>query len=175
MRMTPIVFAVLSIALVLSATSCSKNEGHPNGAEAVLEQKDHLFKLSPPKGWGWHEQPGNVKISDPRTGNGISIQFASAGTHSEDEIRELLRNGNQAMIERVVKPSGGTVIKEEERQLGGAYARQLTFLQSHKGQQGTVTYISLVTKGYAFTVTFGGPDKNQVAEMQASVETLRFD
>jgi hypothetical protein len=190
--MKPTLFAALWITLVLSATSCSKDGERPKGADAtrtatsskqtvppelqvVKEQVDRLFKLSLPKGWQWQEQPGKVTVSDPQTGNGISIQFDHIGTHPDSEVRELLKVSDQAMIDRFVKPSGGTQIQEEERQLGGAYARQLTFLKTLHGQQGTVTYISSFAKGYAFTVTFGGSDKNQVKEMRACVETLRFD
>jgi hypothetical protein len=177
------IVVLLALALVPSVLAArerarqrfEQQSPQAGGAQKQFEQKERLFKMNPPGGWHWDERPGNVRVSDPKTGNAISIQFAPAANYSSAEIKELLRKGNEKMVERFVKPSGGVVIKEEERELAGTYARQLTFLQSHNGETGTVTYISLFAKGHAFTVTFGGPDENQVAEIRRSVETLRFE
>ncbi|MFO1514030.1 MAG: hypothetical protein U1F83_14105 [Verrucomicrobiota bacterium] len=139
------------------------------------EQKDHLFKITLPEGWRWNEQAGKIRISDPKNGNSISIQFAPSRKLSSDEEKELLKKGNQEFIKRIVMPAKGTVIREEERQISGIHARQLTYLLSHGGAVGNVTYIALFNKGYAFTITFGGPEKNQVEAMKKSVETLKFN
>ena len=152
---------VISVSAVCSAESYSQREG--------------LFKISVPDGWHWSEQPGKVKIVNPQGDNGISIQFApKRNPSSEEEAKALLKKGNQAMIESLVKPSNGNVVKEEERRLGGVYARQLDFLLPAKNQVGRITYISLYNKGNAFTITFGGSNEKQNSEMAKIVETLRF-
>ena len=137
-------------------------------------QKEGLFKISVPDGWRWSEQSGKVKIVNPQGNNGISIQFTPKGQPSGEEAKALLKQSNQAMIESFVKPSNGTVVKEEEKQLGGVYARQLDFLLPVKNEVGRMTYISLYNKGYAFTITFGGSNEKENSEMAKIVETVQF-
>ncbi|GEM_PF-7049583 len=141
----------------------------------TMEQSEHLFKITLPPGWLWDEQMGNIKITDPQTRNSISIQFRKSAKYSTEEEKQLLEKGNQAMIDRFVKPQGGTTIKDEETFLNGVYARQLTWTVTHNGRMGNVTYLSLIYKEHAFTITFGSPDDNQVQEMKKSVETLQFE
>jgi hypothetical protein len=138
------------------------------------EQKDHLFTMTPPEGWEWAEQPGKVSIKDPKTGNRISIQFAAMPKRSPEESNAALKQSAETM-RGVFAKSGGANIKEEESKLGGVEARQLSFTQSRNGQTGTVYYIVCFAKELGFTVMFGGPDTNQLAQMKKSVETLKFN
>jgi hypothetical protein len=139
----------------------------------TFRQKNALFQIDVPDGWQWVEGTDAVKIVN-RGGNGISIQFTTGRWSSEEEAGRALRIGNQRMIDTVVTPSGGRVLNETETKIGGVPGRVLDFVLQKGAEVGYMSYVTLINKDHAFTITFGGPKKEENLEMKKIVDSLRF-
>ena len=78
------------------------------------------------------------------------------------------------MVDVVVKPSGGKVVNESETTIGGVHGRLLEFELQKGDEVGHISYISVINKNYAFTITFSGSKTEENLEMKKIVDSLRF-
>lgn len=156
-----------------SAGSSLKSEEDSGSGEKHI-QKDGLFSISIPKGWHWKEKPGDIMITNPEEKAGIAIEFAQTSVVSEEQAKEVLKKGNEAMIKTGIEPVKGSVLGEKEIRLDGMYSRQLDFCPTLETPKEHITYISCLNKGYVFTITFGSDKEEERLLMEKAVETFKF-
>ena len=136
-------------------------------------QKDGLFSISVPNAWHWKEKAGDIGITNAEEKNGIAIIFNPYAEVSEEQAKEILKKGNEVMVEIGIKPKKGIVFDEKETRIDGVYARQLDF-SPFPEKPWHMTYISFLNKGYAFTITFGSDVEEERLIMEKIVKTFKF-
>lgn len=152
----------------------SREKEDVNLSEKIYFQKDGLFKMSVFSGWGWTETPGMVSINNPKGDNGIFILFKPMPTPPDEKVKEVLKGTIQTMVNSMVKPANGKVLNDKGIQIDGVYAHRLDFLLTIEGETGTITAITFLNRGYAFTITFGGAIEEERLEMEKMIETFQF-
>jgi hypothetical protein len=138
----------------------------------TYSQKDGLFKIDVPGGWGWVEEPGQVMITNQKGDSSILIDFRPSPIGPEEKMnKEAAVAAMQAVKMFKIKPFGGTVISEEDTEIDGVYAYQLDYVLSNK----YITLISFMNKGYRFGITCEAPQQNEERlKAKEILETFRF-
>lgn len=137
-------------------------------------QKDGLFSLDIPAEWHWVEYAQQVMITYPDAKTvALDIQFVPSDALAQADIKKILKEGNDKMINEGVKAHNGTVIHNKETTFGGVYATRLDFSTTPPNRT-FVSYISFFNKNYAYTITYGSEDPKMFLMMQDVSETFKF-
>lgn len=142
-------------------------------AKEQVEQKG-LFTMDVPQGWTWAENHQEAIVAYPGTQTiAIDIQWSYNGNLSRQQMRGKLKESNDKMIQQGIEPHGGKVIDNKETSVDGVYATQLDFATSSP-QSMTVSYIAFFHKGYAFSITYGARDENNLLVMDDMVASIKL-
>lgn len=137
-------------------------------------QKDGLFSMDIPENWHWVDYPQETIITYPDGQTvAIDIQWVASRLKSQDEIKKVIKEGNDKMVKDGIEAHQGTFIDEKEFKLDGVYATQLDFDTAYPNSV-HVSYVSFFNEGYAFTITYGSRDAIMNSVMDDAVETIKL-
>ena len=137
-------------------------------------QTGGLFSMNIPESWHWFDYAEEVVVTYPDGKTvAVDIQFVPSKTLTLADIKKTIKEGNDKMIKEGIEAHNGTLIDNKEIAIGGKYATQLDF-QTAAPNPIDVTYISFFSKGYAFTVTYGGRDEKMRLMLDDIFATLKL-
>lgn len=164
---TKILFIFIINLLFLASVSS------PVFAKEHIQMKG-LFSMDVPEEWHWAEDPQEVVVTYPDGKTvAIDIQLVPSRALSEADIKKMIKDADDKMINEGIKAHNGILIDNKEIKFDGAYATQLDFKTAPPNPI-NVTYLSFFNKGYAYTITYGSEDSKMHSMMDDVVATFKF-
>ncbi len=146
-----------------------------NASSEICAQKNGLFWIDVPQGWGWNEDQDGVNIVNPSGTRYIRISIVTIdGTYSGQESNQLVRDAMKYKIEQVARRPGKPVLNLE-RKIDGVFALQTGFIISLPDGMMQSTAIIFFKDKHLFEIYFEVPREFQRIEMEAIVDTMTFE
>lgn len=135
-------------------------------------QGKELFWIDVPEGWTFSEDASTVLLVNPSETEQLYIRFKpAAGTNGDP--KDFL-TGARDEKRREVAERGGKSVMKVERKVDGEVALQTGFLIPSDRGLLQATSVFFLHNGRLFDVYFEAPHEFQRLEMEAVLDTLRF-
>jgi hypothetical protein len=135
-------------------------------------QAKELFWIDVPEGWTFSEDASIVLLVNPSATEQLYIRFNPAAETGGDPKGSLA--GARDEKRREVAERGGKSVMKVERKVDGEVALQTGFLIPSARGLLQATSVFFIHNGRLFDVYFEAPHEFQRLEMEAVLDTLRF-
>lgn len=141
----------------------------------VVGSKDGLFWMDVPQGWQWYEDNGGVTVVNPTGNHAIRIDIeARDGIRIDEDAKQLVRDAMAAKIQEVALHNGKAVLKTQ-RKVDGVFSLQSGFIISASDGMRQATAVIFFHGRYLFNIYFEASREFQRLEMEAIVDTIKFE
>jgi hypothetical protein len=134
-------------------------------------QKDALFTIDVPTGWGWSENAKTIVLTNPQKDNAISISFSPKVASSQGENKVFLEQNSQDALQSILGNYKPSQMEKKDILINDNYA---ILLEACLKEERSVSVISTLKKGYWFVIVFSSRDKEENKLLNNIIKTFKF-